>query len=117
MVMREIKPLNLINSLRESDQNIEYLFMMGSCYKFHLFLKNIFEDCIPFLHVDRDHVVSKIGAKMYDIKGEIKKEHECLYAPLKDEDLDMVKKWSFNNQMILSLGECTNCEEPILVNY
>lgn len=103
----------LINALRKADFYVEHLFMMGSCYRFHLFLKEIYPEAVPYLHQDKDHVVSKIDGRLYDIKGAIKKKHECLYSPLKEEDLAMVKRWSFSKNNLLKLSECPNCEEPL----
>lgn len=107
--------LKIINALRESDENIQHIFMMGSCYRFHLFLKTIFPQAEAYLHLDKDHIVSKINGNLFDIKGEIPKKHIFLYEKLEDEDLEMVKKWSFSNQMVISIGECPHCEEPILI--
>ena|SRR6185312_5811070 len=103
----------LINALRKADFYIECLFMQGSCYKFHLFLKTLYPHAVPYLHKDRDHVVSKINGRLYDIEGAIKKKYECLYSPLEEEDLTMVKRWSFSNNNLIKLSECPNCEEPL----
>jgi hypothetical protein len=113
--MKDFCPLKLINALRETDLYIHDIFMMGSCYRFHLFLKELYPDSKPFMHADRDHVVSKIGDKLYDITGEIQAEFEFLYEPLNDEDLELVESWSFDKKMMLQVGECPSCEEPIIV--
>lgn len=48
---------------------------------------------------------------MYDITGEV----EGDYRPLNDDDLALVENWTFAGNKLISLGECSHCEEPILV--
>ncbi len=105
--------LLLVNSLRETDNYIEAIFTQGGCYKFHLFLKNIFPDAKPFIHKDKDHIISKIGNEYFDIKGIAKNENE--YSLLKKSELEMVEKWSFSKWHLLQLKECPFCEEPLIV--
>jgi hypothetical protein len=105
--------LLLVNSLRKTDRYIENIFMQGGCYQFHLFLKNIFPDAIPFIHKDKDHIVSKIGNNLFDITGIIEIENE--YSPLKKSEFEMVEKWSFSRNKMIQISECSFCEEPIVV--
>lgn len=105
--------LLLVDSLRKTDRYIESIFMQGSCYQFHLFLKNIFPDAKPFIHKDKDHIVSKIGNKLFDITGIVENENE--YSILKKSELEMVEKWSFSRTHLLQLKECPFCEEPLVV--
>jgi len=105
--------LLLVNSLRKTDRYIQSIFMQGGCYQFHLFLKNIFTDAIPFIHKNKDHIVSKIGNKLFDITGIIENENE--YYLLKKSELEMVEKWSFSRTHLLQLKECPFCEEPLVV--
>lgn len=105
--------LLLVNSLRETDRYIESIFMQGGCYRFHLFLKNIFPVATPFIHKDKDHIVSKIGNKFFDIKGIVENKNE--YYPLKKSELEMVEKWSFSRTHLLQLKECPFCEELLVV--
>ena len=105
--------LLLVDSLRKTDNYIESIFMQGGCYQFHLFLKNIFPDAKPFIHKNNDHIVSKIGNKLFDIKGIVENENE--YSPLKKSDFKMVEKWSFSRTHLLQLKECPFCEEPLVV--
>lgn len=39
------------------------------CYSFHLILKSIFDDVVPYYN--SDHIISRIGDKYYDIDGEV----------------------------------------------
>lgn len=107
------KCLSIINSLRESDRYIESIFMMGGCYQFHLFLKNIFPESTPFIHQNKDHITTKIGNNLYDIKGIV--ENEIEYSPLKKSELKMVKNWNFGKRHFLQIGECPFCEEPLVI--
>lgn len=105
--------LLLVNSLRETDRYIESIFIQGGCYRFHLFLKNIFPDATPFIYKDKDHIVSKIGNQFFDIKGIVENKNE--YSLLKKSELEMVEKWSFGRTHLLQLKECPFCEEPLVV--
>jgi hypothetical protein len=105
--------LLLVNSLRKTDRYIESIFMKGGCYQFHLFLKSVFPDAIPFIHKNKDHIVSQIGNKLFDITGIIENENE--YSLLKKTELEMVEKWSFSRTHLLQLKECPFCEEPLVV--
>ncbi len=103
--------LKLIDALRQSDFYIECIFTEGSCYRFHLFLKTIFPQSIPYLHKNRDHVATRIGGNLYDITGIVDANE---FNPLRNEDVEMVEKWSFRGKMLLKLDECPNCEEPFI---
>ena len=121
MLMKKIKSVKscvsscllLVNSLRETDNYIESIFTKGGCYQFYLFLKNIYPDAIPFIHKNKDHIVSKIEDKLFDITGIIEDKKE--YSPLKKSELEMVEKWSFSRTHLLQLKECPFCEEPLVV--
>lgn len=104
----------IIKSLRDSDLYIEHIFMRGGCYKFHLFLKSIFPSLKPYIHQDKDHIVSYYDGHFYDIRGRIESKFECLYSPLTTDDVSLVSKWSFSRNYVLQLGECPICEEPLI---
>lgn len=108
------KILDIISSLRESDYYIPYIFMQGGCYKFHLFLKTIYPDAVPYIHQDKDHVVTCLYGKLFDMRGQINPVFEMMYSPLKDEDLAVVESWSFSRTQVLQLRECPFCGEPVL---
>ena len=111
----KISPKELIRALRETDSYIEEIFMEGSCYQFHLFLKRLFPQSIPYLTYHRTHIVTKIDGSFYDILGQVGTYDTLDLTPLTKEDLDMVKEWSFANYNWIKLGECSNCEEPIII--
>lgn len=102
----------IIKSLKESDPYIETIFMQGSCYKFHLFLKVLYPECTAFINKDCDHVISELNGRFFDITGKIS---GAGFRPLTPGALKLVEEWSFSNQRMLSLGECKYCEEPILI--
>lgn len=106
--------LRLINSLRKTDMYIEHIFMRGSCYKFHLFLKAIYPECVPFISYTMDHIVSLYQGKFYDITGIVK---DGDYFPLDEVnpyELKRIKKWTFQKQQLIKICECPVCEEPII---
>lgn len=109
--------LTVINSLRESDKYIKTIFLEGGCYQFHLFLKALFPECMAMINVEQDHVITEYNGKYYDIQGELDTIdfEESDFEYIHNDDLGIVEGWSFSGNMILSLGECQYCEEPILI--
>lgn len=102
----------LINSLNETDHYIEEIFMAGGCYKFHKFLSALYQDCVPLINIEKDHVISMIHGSYYDITG---KTSSIGYRAMSDDDLTLAETWSFSKTRVLSIGECVNCDEPILL--
>lgn len=106
--------INIINALRKTDKSIEVIYMNGSCYRFHLFLKELYPNAIPYMSQDKDHVITKINNEFYDITGKVEEES---YYPFTDDDFKLAEKWSFSRSRLLSLKDCPNCDEPILVGF
>lgn len=102
---------NVIKTLRESDPYIETIFTQGGCYAFHLFLKSLYPHAKPMLSEDKEHVVSLIHGDYYDITGRVNE----FYDPMTQEEIQVAETWSFSRTQFLSLGECPNCEEPLLI--
>jgi len=105
--------LNFINTLRMSDKYIESIYTQGGCYQFYLVLKSIFPESIPFFNSKKDHIVTKIDDIYYDIKGV----YTGATLSVLESDMKEVKSWSFSRTMFLSVKECPQCEEPMLINY
>lgn len=116
MTPKEISPLFLIDSLRQSDIYIEHLFLNGSCYQFCLFLKKIFPATLIYIKDSKDHVASNINGILYDIRGVLPESEWCLYDPINEFEEIEAEKWSFNKQNCLQLNECPACEEPLIFN-
>lgn len=106
-----LTPLQLISNLRDTDYYMQVIFTQGACYKFHLFLKSLFPNSIALINSDKDHIVTLIYGSMYDITGEVQGDYE----PLSDDDLKAAERWTFAGNKLISLGECSHCEEPIIV--
>jgi hypothetical protein len=102
----------LIFSLRATDRYVETIFSEGGCYKFHLFLAALFPGAKALINKDRDHVVTLLNDSCYDITGKVER---VGYHELSADDLSLVERWSFSRTRLLSLGECPNCEEPLIV--
>ena len=103
--------LTLITALRDSDPYIKTIYTEGSCYKFHIFLKQIWPTAVPVFNQTADHVASLIDGLVYDIDG-------CNngdYRAMSVKELAIVEKWSFAGNSFLQVGECPACEEPIIV--
>ncbi len=104
-----MNPNKLISNLRQSDEYIKYIFIGGSCYKFHLFLKTIWPDAEPYITKEKNHIVTKINNDFYDIDGYYFKKDIALMTA---EDIELAKTWSFRKQNLLKLTECPVCGEP-----
>ena len=104
--------LKLITALRNTDSYIEDIFTRGSCYRFHLFLKELFPECEPCMTRDREHVVTLYKGSYYDITGLVAGK-DC--SPFKYLDKTVAENWSFRKNMSLQVNECPVCEEPIVI--
>lgn len=102
-----------IDALRNSDGYIEYIYTEGGCYQFYLLLKLIYPKAIPYINIRKNHIITKIGEKMYNIRGEFKK--YLNYKPLIDKDIKMCEGWSFRKNNMLILTECEVCGEPLCI--
>src|ERR1035437_1460598 len=107
-----MNPLEIIEPLRQSDKYITTIFMQGSCFQFFQFLKSIFKEAIPCMSIHKDHVVTLIDGKMYDITGQIREEQEQDYTPFSRVDWLIVDNWSFQAHNLLYIAECKFCGEP-----
>ena len=58
------KVQKIIKSLNDSDVYIEHIFMRGGCYKLFLFLQTIYPEAEPYIHQDKDHVVTKLFGRL-----------------------------------------------------
>lgn len=59
--------LRFVKSVRDSFDGAVIVYTHGSCYQFHLILKEVFPSAKPYSN--HNHVISKIGRKYYDITG------------------------------------------------
>ena len=104
--------LTLINALKETDKYIEVIFLNGGCYRFHLFLKKIFPEAMPYINKDKNHVITEYKGVFYDVTGEVSGNG---YTKMTKKDVEMASFWSFSKMMCLSVNNCPNCGEPILI--
>lgn len=70
--MNHRRILKFIKSVRESiaGAGAVYIYTHGSCYQFHLMLKSVLPEAIPYYN--SNHVITRIGERFYDITGEVK---------------------------------------------
>jgi len=104
--------LRFINSIRQTDQYIEMIYMNGACYQFHLMLKKFAPECEPYISKEKDHVITKYAGRYYDITGEVSGNW---YTPMTESEIDMASGWSFHRTKVIQIGECPHCGEPIVV--
>ena len=60
---------NFIATIRDSFIGSQQVYTEGSCYHFHLILKEVFPTAKPWY--DMDHMITEIDGKYYDITGEV----------------------------------------------
>ncbi len=106
---------NVIKVLRDSDRYIETIFTEGGCYQFHLFIKSLCPKAKPYITEDNEHVVTLIQGDFYDITGNVSDEQ--LYTAMTKSEIKEAEGWSFSRTKMLQLGECSVCEEPILIQH
>lgn len=112
----EIKPIDFLKSLKESDFFIEYIYTNGGCYQLYKILKTIFFDAEPYIILSKTHVVTKIGDKFYDINGEYINNDNADILPMNEDLQKEAEEWSFANNNDLYFGECPYCEEPVKID-
>lgn len=112
-----MKILNFIKSLRKTDIYIEHIFLFGGCYRFHLFLKDVYPECEPFINYEMNHIVSFYKGKYYDIRGIVKGDAFFPLSDLHPEQIEEIKKWSFHKHQLIKITECPYCEEPLTYKY
>lgn len=106
-----INPINFINTLRESDKVLETVYMNGGCYQFYEVLKSIFPQAKPYLTTERDHVITEIDGKFYDIRGY---SHEKANPLISKWDITMCQQWGFSKWKYLT-ENCSWCGEPQII--
>lgn len=113
-----VEPINFINTLRESDTYIPYIYLHGGCYQFYKVLKLLYPRKAVAYKVkttqlsDYDHILTKIDGKYYDITGEVQSDTYFGLERATRQEKEVFKTWSFafNNWLY---KECPNCGEPI----
>lgn len=106
------KIIDIINAIRDSDSYIKYIYTMGGCYSFYKILKALDDTAIPYIEKEKEnHIVTKIGERMYDIYGLV--DNVDRYKPLPESLIKSVEEWSFSRSQMLSVKECPFCKEPI----
>jgi hypothetical protein len=87
-------PIELLSALRGLHTDIERYGKNGGCFRVHLALKAVFPDAVPLY--DGDHVVTRIGDKLYDISGEVDPASGLgnSYIPMEDWQLERAHDWA-----------------------
>lgn len=112
-----VEPLEFINTLRNSDDYIEIIYLNGGCYNLFKILKLIYPNAIAYKVkvVDSDdfysHIVTKIGENYYDINGIVNTDYYDRKKVVKN-DLEEIEKWRFSKSKRL-YRLCENCQEEV----
>ncbi|QDT46182.1 hypothetical protein Pan258_01990 [Symmachiella dynata] len=67
---RHKEVIAFIKVVRDSFHDASIVYTFGGCYGFHLILKHVFPSAIPYLTEEKNHIVSRIDGRYYDIYGE-----------------------------------------------
>lgn len=98
------KIYNFIRVIRESFPDASIIYQWGACYGFYLILKHNFPSAIAyFSDKDKDHILTKIGNRFYDITGEYDYEtKEATKLKEKDHQIWISKAFGQRVEYILS---------------
>ena len=99
----------LILNLNRTDEYIEKIFKNGSCYRFFKFLKSLYPTAEPYINQEKQHVITKINNKYYDVTGIVSCEG---FSKLIKEDIELVESWSFYSNNFIGLM-CPECGEMV----
>ena len=102
--------VKLIKALSDTDPYIKTIYTEGGCYRFHLFLKELYPTARPVKNTEFNHIGTVIYGVCYDINGIVAWEHH----EITDEEIKIVKDWCFTDHNMLLIGECPVCEEPLI---
>lgn len=102
--------MRLITALRSTEPYIETIYTNGGCYRFHLFLKELWPQALPVKNKNFDHVGTLIDGMCYDIGGLV----EWNWYAMSDEEIASAEKWCFTDHNMLLIGECPICDEPLV---
>lgn len=99
--------LDFIRVIRQSFLDASIIYQYGGCYGFYKILKHQYPKTIAFFaDKDEDHILSFIGGKFYDIKGEYywsvkdikklsKRDHELWDSKVSDQRVEyMLAKYN-----------------------
>lgn len=59
----------ILHALRSLHPDLERQCLHGSCFRLYLLLAEVFPEAEPWY--DSNHVITKIGERFYDIRGEV----------------------------------------------
>ena len=99
----KLSPKNIISKLKNSFSHATVVYTRGSCGQLYKILKEIFPDAEAY--ENGDHVITKIGDKFWDIKGEVTKTQGFKLCEPNNEMLSHY----FGND--LQHIQCPNCDE------
>ena len=87
---------NVVDVIRRFAPDMRHRCLHGDCYQFHLFLKEMFPDAVPYMNRERDHVVTRIGDDFYDVTGRVGSAHgkaASRYHEMDAKEVAVAAKW------------------------
>lgn len=106
--MKQVTPEQFLEVLKNSDRYIETIFEQGGCYQLFVILSTLFDDATPYINQEKNHIVTMINGKFYDITGLVQGDYHLMC----ESDIELAKGWSFSKNHVLVADECQFCGEP-----
>ena len=94
-------PTAVIAAVYDLDPSLRQICVNGSCYRFYLLLKTIFPEAVPYMNIQRDHVVTKIGQDLYDISGKLPKKRHADYHEMSPKEIEIASKWGHRRKIAI----------------
>lgn len=118
--MEQFSIESLISGIAGADEYMKTIFLNGGCWKFHKFLKSIFQSAEPYKVATTqnggfDHIITKYDGKFYDITGEVLPSQYYVCVVVEDSDALLFDTWSFGRNAVL-FRRCPYCGEEIMID-
>lgn len=84
-------PKFLLSAIRDLHPDLVRQCLNGSCFKLFILLKEVYPDAVAYY--DGDHVITKIGDRFWDIRGEVLKDR---HIPLDPMEFNRAYLWGTN---------------------
>lgn len=98
----------LINAIRRSNPDSEYVYTRGLCFEFFLILRSMFPEANAYYSQEEGHVWTEIDGKFYDIYGmhfELPKDIEKIDWTMTDKPSRWSGRFEFNCWQAMRIRE------------
>lgn len=89
-------PAEFIETIRKSYVHAETVYTNGACYQFHLILKQVWPNAVPWYDSIVGHGLTEIEGRYYDITGEVNLPLKSYPLAQEPRILEEAKTWKFD---------------------